>query len=474
MRCVLFFVVFGLLFKAEAQELEVPSIVKRLYQEPREVLVFSFIPNNIIDLTDLPKNFKYSGQELVKTRKGLYLNPLGTGRIYQLKQKGEKFAWQRMDSTLFVGYNFDSKFFNLDTTFYSYAGQGFFNLNGNLRYFNNQSKEWDASNLTHTIPWTLQGSLFHKIDTALKLLYIEAWPHYQDHALKQNFNNDLKEALWKLDIPTGEWSKLGTVNLDNIFVVGETPFGTLVNFNRIIDVNNNKVYDLGKQIKDKFNKIRGTSSNPHELAYSFFLDSTLFVGDTGTYIDSLIISRADLLSTSNTFYTPIKPGLPISERNIFLGIILALGGFCTFLLIRKKNKKYPSPTIAALGTPSLEMEKEEKESQVVFRSGKLMELLNEREKLLLDFIYKHSLDERLTTIEEINKVIGASQRSAEVQKRLRSDLIGAINDKLEIISESKYNVVDKQRSEFDKRSFEYFIHPEQMKLVEKVLGKKSS
>ena len=102
-----------------------------------------------------------------------------------------------------------------------------------------------------------------------------------------------------------------------------------------------------------------------------------------------------------------------------------------------------------------------------------MELLNEREKLLLDFIYNHSLDERLTTIEEINKVIGASQRTAEVQKRLRSDLIGSINDKIEIISESKYNAVEKQRSEFDKRSFEYFIHPEQMELVKKVLGKKS-
>jgi hypothetical protein len=84
------------------------------------------------------------------------------------------------------------------------------------------------------------------------------------------------------------------------------------------------------------------------------------------------------------------------------------------------------------------------------------------------------LDERLTTIEEINKVIGASQRSAEVQKRLRSDLIGSINDKLEIVSESKFNIIEKQRSEFDKRSFEYFIHPEQMELTEKVLGKKTN
>ena len=146
------------------------------------------------------------------------------------------------------------------------------------------------------------------------------------------------------------------------------------------------------------------------------------------------------------------------------------------LFFKNKNNGRNQTPIFITGinqSENIQEEKSDKENQVVFRSGKLMELLNEREKLLLDFIYNHSLDERLTTIEEINKVIGASQRTPEVQKRLRSDLIGSINDKLEIISESKYNAVEKQRSEFDKRSFEYFIHPEQMELVKKVLGKKS-
>ena len=142
-------------------------------------------------------------------------------------------------------------------------------------------------------------------------------------------------------------------------------------------------------------------------------------------------------------------------------------------MIRKKGGSQPPVFITGINqSENSREEKNDKENQVFFRSGKLMDLLNEREKILLTFIYEHSLDERLTTIEEINKVIGAAQRNPEVQKRLRSDLIGTINDKLEIVSESKYNVIDKQRSEFDKRSFEYFIRPEHMQLVEKVLGKK--
>jgi len=55
---------------------------------------------------------------------------------------------------------------------------------------------------------------------------------------------------------------------------------------------------------------------------------------------------------------------------------------------------------------------------------------------------------------------------------MRSDLIGSINQKLNIITKDKKPVIDKQRSEFDKRSFEYFIQPAHMELVEKVLGKK--
>ena len=55
---------------------------------------------------------------------------------------------------------------------------------------------------------------------------------------------------------------------------------------------------------------------------------------------------------------------------------------------------------------------------------------------------------------------------------MRSDLIGSINQKLSIITRDKKPVIDKQRSEFDKRSFEYFIHPPYMELVDKIIGKK--
>jgi hypothetical protein len=51
---------------------------------------------------------------------------------------------------------------------------------------------------------------------------------------------------------------------------------------------------------------------------------------------------------------------------------------------------------------------------------------------------------------------------------MRSDMINGINDKLSVFSKSTKPVIDKQRSDYDKRSFEYFIDSDNMELVEKI------
>lgn len=448
----------------------IPAIIKRLYQEPRSVLVSSYNYDHLIDLPDLPGSYTYSGQAITKTSKGVFLNPLGTGRIYQLMPDADSLKWQRIDSTLFFGYNFGSLFFSLDTTLYSFAGQGFFNHNGNLRYYNETSQEWDAQNLSTSVFWLAKHNLFETIDTTDRQLYIEALSLKQDHALKNRLAPELAKTLWRLDIDSGEWRQLGTI-IKDMATVGETSFGTLVNFNIVVDLKRNKIYRLSKNLSNKISNVLGNSTKPKFISFTYCIDSTLYLGDRFSFIDSIVISRKELIETDESFYTPIESTVPpLSERQVFIGLITGLSIVTSFLFYKLRKKK---DTIGS--GPLSNNETSEKiidQSQVVFKSGKLLDLLNEREKLLLEFIYKHSLDERLTTIEEINKVIGAAQRNSEVQKRLRSDLIGSINDKLEIIAESKFNVIDKQRSEFDKRSFEYFIRPEHMSLVEKVLGKK--
>ena len=448
----------------------VPAIIKRLYQEPRSVLVSSYNYDHVIDIPDLPASYNLSGQAITKTAKGVFVNPLGTGRIYQLVMQADSLKWQRIDSTLFFGYNFGSLFFSLDTTLYSFAGQGFFNHNGNLRYYNESSHEWDAQNLSASIFWLAQHNLFETLDTTERQLYIEALALKQDHTLKNRLAPEMNKTLWKLDIDSGEWQQIGTI-IKDMKTIGETSFGTLVNFNLIVDLEKNKIYRLSKNLNNQILNIVGNSTKPKFISFAYCIDSTLYLGDRYNFIDSVVIRRKELIATDESFYAPIESSTfpPLSERHLFIGLIAGLSIIASFLFYKLKKKK---DTQTTLNNESTEKSIDQHLSQVIFKSSKLLDLLNEREKLLLGFIYKHSLDERLTTIEEINKVIGAAQRNSEVQKRLRSDLIGSINDKLEIIAESKFNIIDKQRSEFDKRSFEYFIRPEHMALVEKVLGKK--
>ena len=75
----------------------------------------------------------------------------------------------------------------------------------------------------------------------------------------------------------------------------------------------------------------------------------------------------------------------------------------------------------------------------------------------------------MTTIEEINTKLGTFKKTIEIQKKMRSDMINGINSKLSTFSKSTKPVIDKQRSEFDKRSFEYYINKEHMGLVDNII-----
>ena len=103
-----------LYFPAIAQLDSTPPIIKRLMQEKGNVLVFSPYMSRPLEINDLPSNFKQSGQVLTKTKKGLFLNQLGTGRIYQLEQEKNQYRWNRIDSTFYTGYNFGSLFLSWD------------------------------------------------------------------------------------------------------------------------------------------------------------------------------------------------------------------------------------------------------------------------------------------------------------------------------------------------------------------------
>ena len=458
----------------------IPPILKKLSSYPGTVLVNSQHKETFIDLSDLPANFSNEGYNLVKDASGLYVIPQGTGRIYQLDTSQSRYRWRRIDSTYFTGYNFRSIAFSLDSVFYSFGGNGFWITNGTLRNFNPFSKQWDATLLSENIYWTKVADGFFVIDTASKTLSVKALSAPSHEVLKSSKAEKIKEGLYRLNIKTGDWRKMGKMRDTIHTIVATLPWGLLVDHHGVMDLNQNRYFVLSNEIRDKIIAIISSNRYVYPAIATFAIDSVLYLGNRFDPYDSVVISKADLIDTGIPIFTPLQPPglLDNVEAESFLLVILGFISSALGLMLYKAKKVQPTPAVEILSTPtSLDIplavaEPDTEKHPTSFRSTRILELLEERERSLLEFLFHHSADERLTSIDEINKVIGVQHRSVEIQKRMRSDMMGSINQKLQIITRDKKPVVDKQRSEFDKRSFEYFIHPTHMELVEKIIGKK--
>ncbi|MCF8215211.1 MAG: hypothetical protein K9I92_08640 [Chitinophagaceae bacterium] len=455
-----------------------PPILKKLSSHKGPVLVYSQHQQALVDLSGLPLIFTISGYNLIKDASGLYVLPQGTGRIYKMDTSQRSYRWQRIDSTFFTGYNFSSIAFGLDSVFYSFGGNGFWNTNGTLRNFNFFSKQWDATMLSENIYWHKAADGFFLLDTASKTLSIKAISAPSHDVLKSSKDEKIKEGLYRLNIKTGDWTKMGNMRDTSHSIMATLPWGLLVDNFGVLDLATNRYFTLSKRLKSKILGIVSSSRYIYPAIASFAIDSVFYIGNQFDPYDSVVISRADLTDTGIPIYTPLKPAGLLDNIKTESFLLVTLGFLSSFLglLLYKAKKAQPTPAVESLSTPINSTKAvatpESEKHPTSFRSTRILELLEERERSLLEFLFSHSEDERLTTIEEINKVVGVQNRSVEIQKRMRSDLIGSINQKLSIVTRDKQPVVDKQRSEFDKRSFEYFIHPTHMELVEKIIRKK--
>lgn len=457
---------------------KMPPILKKLSSHKGTVLVYSQHRESLVDLSDLPANFSTEGYNLVKDHSGLYVIPQGTGRMYKVDTSKGGYQWRRIDSTYFTGYNFRSIAFSIDSIFYSFGGNGFWNTNGTLRNFNVFSKQWDATMLSENIYWTKVANGFFMIDTASKTLSVKALSAPSHEVLKSSNNEKIKEGLYRLNIKTGDWTRMGKMRDTSHSVVATLPWGLLVDNSSVLDLSSNRYFTFSKRIKSKILGIVSSDRYAYPAIATFAIDSVLYMGNQFDLYDSVVISRADLIDTGIPVYTPLTPPglLDNVEAESFLLVVLGFLSSFLGLMLYKAKKAQPTPAVEIL-SPDTESSNavaapETEKHPTTFRSTRILELLEERERSLLEFLLHHSADERLTSIDEINKVLGVQNRSVEIQKRMRSDMIGSINQKLQIITRDKKPVVDKQRSEFDKRSFEYFIHPAHMELVEKIIGKK--
>ncbi|NBO57380.1 MAG: hypothetical protein EBU73_00365 [Chitinophagia bacterium] len=444
-----------------------PAFISKIlsYKKPVYVFDYQLAVNTmpILKIKDLTGTFNFTGQSINKNERGLFMNHLGTGRLYQWKGDASIGEWVRIDSTYFTGYNFLSLFFSIDSTLYSFGGTGFWYHNGNLRKYNFTSHEWSAKLLNTSIPWLRDVRNVMYIDSAGQALYFNGQGRFHDASINKNIDSSTFSKIYKLDINDGTVTEMGNYDESKGDFFGQTPWGVIISFNELMDLVNNKYYKLSENVENNLLRVL-TKSNNNRFAwqYSFWIDSTLYFAAPNQGYDSVIIHKSDLIETNKPVYRKeiavVKNNNKNTSNNTWIALIaiLSIGNVLFFVKYRKEKNKY-------LSSNGIDYSQQE---FIINEKSKL----NEIEKNLLQLIFENSILKKPTSITEINTVLGCTNKNIEIQKRLRSDAINAINQKLYFIFLTDQKIIERKRTAIDARSFEYYIDEKHLPQINKLFA----
>jgi hypothetical protein len=107
------------------------------------------------------------------------------------------------------------------------------------------------------------------------------------------------------------------------------------------------------------------------------------------------------------------------------------------------NKEYPDPTNRS---EYIDVQKP------IFRDN-----LTELENVVLEVLIANALKDEKTTVTEINHALGLSKKTIRLQNNIRASTLLMINKKFMVFSGTKDELIQKERTAFDKRIYEYFI-----------------
>lgn len=436
------------------------TVLRNLTRKDAEVSYISFSNTPIASEKD--NQFRLHGHKLVKSKTGLYVFIDGTGRLYQQTSKDSVAQWTRIDSTTHFGYNIAAFPFSYQDKVYNFGGYGLWRINGQLRVFNKKENTWDIVKLNKEIPFIFdEKSHLLWYDHKKGNIYL-GYAIQRNEAVKTEEIDEtiLDFTVRKLDLNKNEWTDLGILSspikdkIQTVITITMSPWGQLATLGdkiNLIDYEKNKLLALN------------TSKSGYQTIFRkkydhnfYFKDSTLFFGNIlNKTLDSMPFSYLDFSDTGIQVFTPI-PKAPFYRSILFLVVsLLSILGIVLWFLSKQygfyRKKDTNSTTERTLGTPL---------------NTKLFE---EAELMLLKLIIDNTESGRLTSIEEINKVLGITKRNPETQKKQRSDIITSINQKYNFVHHNKPAIILKQRSSDDGRSFDYFIAFEDLQSIKSLL-----
>lgn len=377
----------------------------------------------------------------------------GTGRLYQLSDSGS-LKFRRIDSTVHTGNNFTSLLFNYNNRLYNLGGYGFWKRNGQLRVYDNPSRGWQI------VPLNIELPIIHSVvnqplwyDQSEGKIYTCGYSVLDDAIAKKEAHND----VMVLDLKTQTWTKLGTLSDDYLemiengmkhsnnkfpITIVSLPWGLLVEIDPehilLLDMKNNKILNMDESILNHPVMLINKYSN------HFYVDSMYFAFDPfSNQLDSLKLTYKDFHEAGKTLYVSND-----TTKNVLIGTLVLLVSLSAFLLY-KKRKKSTKPI-----QPS--SEPNHINTEQIYTNHQFLKL-EQTEKNILEILILNSKQQKNTSIEELNRILGVSGKNINIQKKQRSDMILTLNRKLAMLMMNEEDVILKIRNPYDKRSFDYYI-----------------
>jgi hypothetical protein len=383
----------------------------------------------------------------------LYLLISQTGVIYELEDKADTiYTFHRIDNTININYNIASNNFVWDKHIYSYGGYGFWKLNGHLRAFNFLDKEWDIVPANNEI--ISNGHNWFSKNEGRVYVPFQAIVN-AGIAGPESIKGIKNYDSYYLDLATKKWVKLGSMHASAKKLVEEASIT-----NSFFTIDSGYIY-LNQDEAYYFNFIANKiyKSNNSELNQFFIRRANS--NDIFLYKDSIFSFSPE----NQSFFTKKFSSDSFELMNYaiwglddnyfyfitFIVFVLTVFVFSIWLFNRSVSKKL------------------EQSQLKILKSKSVNQAFVGTEVALITLLLKNSKQSMNVEINEINHVLGIKDKNVGLQKKVRSDMINAINEKYQFITQSELQLISSVRKEDDKRFYEYFISATEIKSIERIL-----
>jgi hypothetical protein len=397
--------------------------------------------------------FIFNGQELIKTKEKLYLLISQTGVIYELEDRVDtSYTFRRIDKTININYNIASNNFVWDKHIYSYGGYGFWKLNGHLRAFNFLDKEWDIAPANNEI--ISNGHNWFSKNEGRVYVPFQAIVNAGiagPESIKGTKNYD----SYYLDIASKKWIKLGSMHASTKKLIEEASIT-----NSFFNIDSGYIY-LNQDEAYYFNFIANKIYKSNNSELNQFLIRRAQSHDIFLYKDSIFSFSPENQSfftkkfSSNSFELLNYAIWGLDDNYFyviaFIVFVLTAFVFSIWLFNRSVSKKL------------------EQSQLKILKSKSVNQAFVGTEVALISLLLKNSKQSLNVEINEINHVLGIKDKNVGLQKKVRSDMINAINEKYQFITQFELPLISSVRKEDDKRFYEYFITATEIKSIERIL-----